>query len=330
MASELRSVAFLLWPGCHPATLMSGLSVLRSANRMAGYGCYSVQCYTLGNEPIITDEGWQLPARTWTGCHTGLSRFWLVADSSSIPEVVSPHLTHQFKALAREGVALGGLEGGVFALAMAGLLDNHRCAVHWRLIDEFRERFPGVQATSQLFEQDRGRLSSSGCQATVDLFLCQLAEDYGHDLAALVAEDLIAERIRDGGERQRIPLRNRLGSTHPKLTQAVILMESNIEEPLTTDEIARHVCVSRRQLERIFKQYLNSVPSQYYLELRLNRARQMLMQTSKSIIQIGLSCGFSSGPHFSSAYRNCFGITPREDRNQRRAQQAMEITIKES
>ncbi|MNN16119.1 HTH-type transcriptional regulator CdhR [compost metagenome] len=101
-------------------------------------------------------------------------------------------------------------------------------------------------------------------------------------------------------------------------------MEANIEEPLTTDEIAQHVCVSRRQLERIFKQYLNRVPSQYYLELRLNRARQMLMQTSKSIIQIGLSCGFSSGPHFSSAYRNFFGVTPREDRNQRRGHGAAE------
>lgn len=137
----------------------------------------------------------------------------------------------------------------------------------------------------------------------------------------------MVERIREGNERQRIPLKNRLGSSHPKLTQAVLLMEANIEEPLTTDEIAQHVCVSRRQLERIFKQYLNRVPSQYYLELRLNRARQMLMQTSKSIIQIGLSCGFSSGPHFSSAYRNFFGVTPREDRNQRRGGSAFETTF---
>ena len=121
-------------------------------------------------------------------------------------------------------------------------------------------------------------------------------------------------------------MQNRLGSSHPKLTQAVLLMEANIEEPLTTDEIAQHVCVSRRQLERIFKQYLNRVPSQYYLELRLNKARQLLMQTSKSIIQIGLSCGFSSGPHFSSAYRNFFGATPREDRNQRRSNSPFELT----
>lgn len=329
MASELRRIAFVLWPNTHPVTIMSGMAVLRSANRMAGYECYSAQCYTLDDQPIVTDDGWQLPASPWRGPAERLSRLWLAADTQQLPEIVPSQFLQHWRGMARDGVAIGALEGGVVPLALTGLLDEHRCAVHWRLIDEFRERFPNISATSQLFEQDRGRLTSSGAQATTDLFLALLAEDHGQDLAALVAEDLIVERIRDASERQRVPLRNRLGSTHPKLTQAVILMESNIEEPLTTDEIARHVCVSRRQLERIFKQYLNSVPSQYYLELRLNRARQMLMQTSKSIIQIGLSCGFSSGPHFSSAYRNCFGITPREDRNQRRAQQAMDTTARE-
>src|SRR5690606_4040834 len=133
-----------------------------------------------------------------------------------------------------------------------------------------------------------------------------------------VSEELVVERIREGGERQRIPLQNRLGSSHPKLTQAVLLMEANIEEPLTTDEIAQHVCVSRRQLERIFKQYLNRVPSQYSLELRLNEGRQMPMEARKWNIPGGPACGLSSGPHFSSAYRNFCGVTPREDRNQGR------------
>ena len=191
--------------------------------------------------------------------------------------------------------------------------------MHWRWQDDFTERFPKVIATSHLFDWDRDRLSACGGLSVLDLLLAVLARDHGAELAGAVSEELVVERIREGGERQRIPLQNRLGSSHPKLTQAVLLMEANIEEPLTTDEIAQHVCVSRRQLERIFKQYLNRVPSQYYLELRLNKARQMLMQTSKSIIQIGLSCGFSSGPHFSSAYRNFFGVTPREDRNQRRS-----------
>ena len=316
-------MAFLLWPGCHPAILMPALAVLRSANRMAETTHYQIDCFTLDDEPIVSPEGWELPARRWDTAQREVSQLWLVADADRLPTSVNPSLVLQLRSLAREGVVLGALEEGVFPLAMAGLLDGHRCAVHWRMLEEFRERFPAVQAGTRLFEQDEGRLSSSGCAIT-DLFLTLVGEHHGADLAALVAEDLNVERVRDGSEQQRVPLRNRLGSTHPKLTQAVILMESNIEEPLTTDEIARHVCVSRRQLERIFKQYLNSVPSQYYLELRLNRARQMLQQTSKSIIQIGLSCGFSSGPHFSSAYRNCFGVTPREDRNQYRAQQAQD------
>lgn len=323
MTAESRRMAFLLWPGCHPAIMMPALAVLRSANRMAGTDHYLVSCYTLDDQPILSPEGWQLPARRWGDAPEALSHLWLVADADRLPGSLSPALVLQLRSLARDGVTLGGLEEGVFPLAMAGLLDGRKCAVHWRMLEEFQERFPMVQAGTRLFEQDEGRLSSSGCAIT-DLFLTLVGEHHGADLAALIAEDLNVERVRDGGEQQRVPLRNRLGSTHPKLTQAVILMESNIEEPLTTDEIARHVCVSRRQLERIFKQYLNSVPSQYYLELRLNRARQMLQQTSKSIIQIGLSCGFSSGPHFSSAYRNGFGITPREERNQYRALQAQD------
>ena len=323
MTAETRHTAFLLWPGCHPAIVMPALAVLRSAYRMAEALLYQTECFTLDDPPLLSPEGWQLPGRRWQAPPPGLSQLWLVADVAQLPNSISPSLTLQLRSLARENVTLGGLEEGVFPLAMTGLLDGRRCAVHWRMLEEFRERFPAVLASTRLFEQDEGRLSGSGCAIT-DLFLSLVAEQHGPDLAALVAEDLNVERIRAGSEQQRVPLRNRLGSTHPKLTQAVILMESNIEEPLTTDEIARHVCVSRRQLERIFKQYLNLVPSQYYLELRLNKARQLLQQTSKSIIQIGLSCGFSSGPHFSSAYRNCFGVTPREDRNQYRAQQAQD------
>ena len=242
------------------------------------------------------------------------------------PTSLTPALSSALKQLVRAGCVVAGLSAGVYPLAQLGLLDGYRAAVHWRWQDDFAERFPKVIATSHLFDWDRDRLTACGGMSVLDLLLAVLARDHGAELAGAVSEELVVERIREGGERQRIPLQNRLGSSHPKLTQAVLLMEANIEEPLTTDEIAQHVCVSRRQLERIFKQYLNRVPSQYYLELRLNKARQMLMQTSKSIIQIGLSCGFSSGPHFSSAYRNFFGATPREDRNQRRSSSPFELS----
>lgn len=320
MTTPVHSIGFLIWPDTRPMTLALAEEALRVAQRV--HSDVSYQLRFLHAEPV-EGQGWGLPGVPWMGHLEGCQRLFLLADEP--PAQITPPLAAALKQLARGGVHLGGLSAGVYPLAQLGLLDGYRVAVHWRWQDDFAERFPKVIATSHLFDWDRDRLSACGGLAVLDLLLALLARDHGAELAGAVSEELVVERIREGGERQRIPLQNRIGSSHPKLTQAVLLMEANIEEPLTTDEIAQHVCVSRRQLERIFKQYLNRVPSQYYLELRLNKARQLLMQTSKSIIQIGLSCGFSSGPHFSSAYRNFFGATPREDRNQRRSTSPFEI-----
>jgi len=98
------------------------------------------------------------------------------------------------------------------------------------------------------------------------------------------------------------------------LTEAVTLMEANIEEPMSLDELAHYVGVSRRQLERLFQKYLNCVPTRYYMDLRLSRARQLLLQTEKSIVDVALACGFVSAPHFSKCYRDLFGVPPRNDR----------------
>jgi len=261
-------------------------------------------------------NGWQLPGEPWSEQALADAQcVLLLADEPSC--ALSPELCAALKQAAQRGSVLGGLGAGIYPLAQAGLLDGYRAAVHWRFREDFIERFPAVLASHHLFDIDRDRISSCGGFATADLLLSLLSRDGGAELAGRLAEEWVIERLRGGDELQRIPLQNRLGTAHPKLTQAVILMEANIEEPLSTDDIARLVCVSRRQLERIFKQYLGKVPSQYYLELRLAKARQLLLQTSKSIIQIGLSCGFSSGPHFSSSYRNFFKTTPREDRSKR-------------
>jgi transcriptional regulator GlxA family with amidase domain len=312
-------LAFLYWPDVRPLTLTLIDEVLQLAARLHPEALYEIAW--LQAEPPQAG-GWPLPGLPWqVGPEYG-ERLFLLAEE---PPELAPELATALRQRARAGALLAAVGAGLYPLAQLGLLDGHRVALHWRWQDDFAERFPQVSASSQLFEWDRQRLTACGGLAVLDMLLDMLARDHGAELAGAIAEELVLERIREGGERQRVPLRSRLGASHPKLTQAVLLMEAHIEEPLTTDEIAQQVCVSRRQLERIFKQFLNRVPSQYYLELRLNRARQLLQQTSTSIIQIGLSCGFSSGPHFSSAYRNFFGVTPREDRNLSRAAAAGEV-----
>jgi len=309
-----RRITLLLFPSARPLSLALVEELL---TRVRDLQPFALTLHILHSDlPQANHNGWRLPGELWSEqALAGGQCLLLLADEPSAE--LSPELCAALKQAAQRGCVLGGLGAGVYPLALAGLLDGYRVSVHWRFREDFVERFAAVLASHHLFDIDRDRISSCGGFATADLLFALLSREGGAEQVGALAEALVIERLRGGDELQRIPLQNRLGTGHPKLTQAVILMEANIEEPLSTDDIARLVCVSRRQLERIFKQYLGKVPSQYYLELRLAKARQLLLQTSKSIIQIGLSCGFSSGPHFSSSYRNFFKTTPREDRSKR-------------
>ncbi len=186
-----------------------------------------------------------------------------------------------------------------------------------------REEFPRAIVSPDLFEIDRDRFTCSGGTAPLDMMLTLIRQHHGNDLAAAISEEFICERIRGPNDRQRIPLRHHLGTSQPKLVEAVALMESNLEEPISLDELAQHVGLSRRQLERLFQKYLQCVPTRYYLELRLRRARQLLLQTSKSIVDIAFTCGFVSAPHFSKCYRDFFGSPPRDERRLRRPGEAV-------
>ncbi|MBB1487270.1 GlxA family transcriptional regulator [Oceanospirillum sp. D5] len=212
------------------------------------------------------------------------------------------------------GIALGGIGTGSYLLACAGLLNDHKATIHWWDLDSLREDFPHTQVTNNLYEIDGKRYTCSGGTAAMDMMLFLISQRYGMDLAASISEQFVCERMRTSDDQQRIPLKARIGVSQPKLIEAVQLIEANIEEPLSADDLAHHVGVSRRHLERLFKKHLQTVPSKYYLELRLEKARQMLRRSDKPVLQVGLACGFSSASYFSTAYRNHYGLTPREER----------------
>jgi len=221
----------------------------------------------------------------------------------------------------REAEFWGGVGAGVLWLAQSGAAGGLRIALPWGLYADTEDITERAILTPHLFELDGRLLSCCGGAASLDFSLTLLEALFGANLQAEVKEILCIDRVRSQDERQRVALQARFGALQPKLSEAVTLMEANIEEPLSTDDIAGLVGLSRRQLERLFKQYLGSLPSRYYLELRLQRARQLLLETNHSIVQVGLMCGFSSGSHFSTAFGTLFGNTPREER-QRKLQPA--------
>ena len=221
---------------------------------------------------------------------------------------------HLIRRLDRNGAIIGAICTGTYLMAAAGLLDERRCTIHWENIDGLAEEFPLLEITNELFEIDDKRVTCSGGTASLDMILYLIAQVHGQSLAAQVSDQFIHDRIRDPSDRQRMELRSRLGVSHPKLLAVVGLMELGLEEPLSQTELAMKANLSTRQLERLFRKYLSTTPTRYYLNLRLAKARQLLRQTAMSILSIALACGFVSASHFSKCYREVYGRTPRAER----------------
>ena len=253
---------------------------------------------------------------------TADQRHWhlvlLVADEAEAG--LRPANLRTVVARCRAAPIWGGVGAGVLWLAESGALNGARAALPWSLYPDVDMRADQALLSPHLYEIDGARITSCGGAASIDFALTLVDLLFGATVQAQVKEILCVDRVRGPDERQRVALQARFGVLQPKLTEAVTLMEANIEEPLSTDDIAQLAGVSRRQLERLFKQYLGSLPSRYYLELRLQRARQLLRDTNYSIVQVGLMCGFSSGSHFSTAFGALFGNTPREERQRKLSQ----------
>jgi AraC family transcriptional regulator, glycine betaine-responsive activator len=294
--------------------LSSAIDVLRLANRVSKRDLYEWSLVSVDGAPVEASNGLSM-SPTLSIDHIGPANIVFVVGGVQVEKATTPAVLGVLRRLAQRHVSLGALCTGGYALAKAGLLDKYRAVIHWENMTALREEFPRVVFSDQLFVIDRDRYTCTGGVAPLDLMLHIIRQHQGRDIAPLISEQLILERIRNDQDRQHIPLQARVGLFHENLIEAAALMEANIEEPLSLDEIAALVGVSRRQIERLFKRYVGQVPTKYYLDMRLRRARELLLQTAMSIMQVAVACGFQSPPHFSKCYRMLFGYTPSAERS---------------
>lgn len=316
-SSRARSVriGFLLLPGYSGLAFSSAMDPLRMANQLSEKTLYEWPIITVDGHPVAASNGTRIAPDAAIG-GAGALDLLFVCGGTRIQQACDKRVLGWLHRLANQGVALGAVCTGTYVLALAGVLKGYRCTIHWENISTLNEeqQFPETVFTSELFVIDRDRYTCSGGVAPLDMMLNLIHRQHNGKLAQDISEEFTHERIRTISDMQRVPLRVSLGTSQPKLVDAVTLMEANIEEPLTLDELAHYTRVSRRQLERLFRNYLNCAPTRYYLELRLQRARQFLLQTNMPIIDIGLAAGFSSPPHFSKSYHDFFGYSPRAER----------------
>lgn len=310
---EVNRIGFLLLDNFTMLAFSSAVEPMRMANQLTGKELYDWYVISEDGDYVEASDGITIKPDCSMADAPQLDTLIVVGGVNITRSFTRKQVTW-LQSLARKHVGLGGVCTGAYVLAEAGLLDGYQCSVHWECLATLQERHPRVNCLNHLFVIDRDRMTCSGGSVPLDMMITMIQKDYGRELGSSISEMFICDNIRGESDTQRIPLKHTIGTAQPKLVEAIILMEANIEETIELDELAVYVGLSRRQLERLFQKYLQCSPSKYYLKLRLNRARQLLRQTSMSIIEIATACGFVSSPHFSKCYRVHIGISPKAER----------------
>ncbi|MFC6487296.1 GlxA family transcriptional regulator [Nitratireductor sp. GCM10026969] len=319
-----RSLVFFLVPDFTLVAFATALEPLRAANRMAGYQAYTWRLASVDGKPVRASNGVEVAVTSSLSDErqkmTGRERPTMVVVCSGLN--VDAYVNKSVFAWLREeynrGVALGGLCTGAQILAAAGLLANKRCAIHWENLPGFAEKYPKANVFADLFEVDSNIYTCAGGTAAMDMMFQLIGEDFDDNLVNRVCEQMLTDRVRSPSDRQRLPLRARLGVQNSKVLTIIELMEANLSEPLSLIEIAEAVGLSRRQIERLFRQEMGRSPARYYLEIRLDRARHLLVQSSMPVVEVAVACGFVSASHFSKCYRELYARSPQQERADRK------------
>jgi AraC family carnitine catabolism transcriptional activator len=308
-----RAIHFLLLPGFSMMGFVSAIEPLRVANRFRerSYRWHILSC---DGGPVTASNGMSLNAEGAFVDAGRVETVFVVAGFNPLDHY-GPALAAWLRGASQQGATLGALDTGAFLLAEAQLFDTGPVTLHWEAQAAFAERYPTLAVTQELFEIGPRCITCAGGTAAIDMMLALIAEKHGRELAAAVSEQFVLGRIRSQSDHQRLEIAARHGLHNRKTVQIIKLMQEHIEDPLSADDLAGMISVTRRQLERLFATHLHDTPAHFYIGIRLERARELLQQTDMGVLAVGVACGFGSSSHFSRAYRARFAVSPKDDRS---------------
>ena len=310
--SAAREFHFLLLPEFSMMGFVSALEPLRVANRFQK-NAYQWKILSWDGQAVQASNGMSLNVDGAMREATGIHTLFVVAGFNPL-QSYHREMGDCLRQWDRSGATLGALDTGAFLLAQARLLQGHTVTLHWEAQLAFQERYPKIKVTDELYEWGERRMSCAGGTAAMDMMLALIGKAHGLELAATVSEQFVHGPMRSQSEHQRTQLTARYGVHNKKLVQVIKAMETHLEDLLSAQDLASGMGVTRRQMERLFQSHLGTSPAQFYLVLRLDRARQLLEQTEMGVMAVGLACGFGASSHFSRAYKLRFGVSPTEDR----------------
>jgi transcriptional regulator GlxA family with amidase domain len=312
-AKNLQHVGFILIPGFALMSYASATEPLRAANLLAGREIYRISNFSPEGKHAHSSSGVLVPTEPLPSRRSELGTVFVCAGGSP-REWQYPALLSCLRQLSREGVRIGGISGGPYLLAQAGLLAERDFTIHWEYAPALLEAFPDLAPRQARFVIDSNRITCGGGIASLDMMHALIAERMGQDFARRVSDWYLHTEVGEPAAPQRASLAERYGVHHPGLLSVLEKMEETIEMPLDRSAMARIAGITPRHLDRLFATHLSSGFLDQYRQIRLQHARRLLEQSPLSISQIAVATGFSNGAHFSRVFRRAYGMAPSDVR----------------
>lgn len=302
-------VGFLLVSGFALMSYAAAVEPLRAANLLAGAHLYELTNIAAVGDSATSSSGAVIDA--FDHQSVGLDFDLVLVVAGGDPAEFSDRGAFSWlRRLSERDVLLGGVSGGPVVLVRAGLMDGRRLTVHWEHADALSAFDPKLLIERSLYVRDRDRLTCAGGTAPLDMMHILIAQHHGPDFATRVSDWFLHTDVRPSGGPQRAGLVERYGTTSKPVVQAIEAMENHIGDPLNLSQVASQAGVGARQLNRLFTEKLGRSAMAFYLELRLEKAHNLLSQSPLSVTEVAAATGFSNSAHFSNAFSNLYDQSP--------------------
>lgn len=311
---KTRRVALIAYADCQVLDVTGPWQVFASANTLADTQLYDLTLVARGAGQVTTNGGLALQADLdWQGLERiGAPDTLLAAGGSGVFEQCRHHYhLDGLRDISGSVRRLGAICSGAFLLAEAGLLDGHRATTHWRHCDELARRYPEVKIVADAIHvEDRGRYTSAGVTAGIDLALSLVEADHGHELAGRVARELVMFLHRPGGQSQFSEALLSQQRAGPRLRPLIDVLHAAPGGEHNIASMAERLAVTPRHLSRLFQRQLGTSPSEYLTRLRLEAARNELITGEPSLERLAARWRLGGSEQFRRLFQRHYGVSP--------------------
>jgi transcriptional regulator GlxA family with amidase domain len=311
-----KRIGFLGFEGVAASELTRAADVLAAATLDGGYGnrisCYQISTIGFTAECFRAESGIAFRPDSTLETASELDTIVIPGGDGLRRSLVGETIADWVLARVNETRRVVAVGGGIYGVAPTGLLDGREVTTHWRYASDVARCFPNLRVDPRRhLVKDGTFYTSSGPSAAIDLSLALIEEDYGRQIASVVAPEFMSAPMNGNGQHKlSSPL---VFDSQPadRFAELIPWIMRNLHEDLSINTLARRACMSPSHFNRAFKSLFGSAPGEFVEILRINEAKRRLSVPKRTLETIAASVGFSDAQTFRRAFERRLGAKPR-------------------